>query len=120
MYLRQPCPVGRVARCLSLLLHQSLSLWPGSACTGQVKGASSPALIDGVQGAHEARPALQLFTAWVQAQLLGICRLQIHQHDAGLGMVVAGLVEVPLDGARQFGQVRAVAGEDGQFALRRQ
>lgn len=48
-----------------------------------------------------------------KANLLGAVVRQVHKHHAGHGVVVAGAVEAPHDGARHFGEVGAVAAGGG-------
>lgn len=67
------------------------------------------ALVDAVQGLHQAGSCFGFFAAQLQTELFAGVGLQVHQHHAGLGVFVAGAVDVPDDGARHFGEVRAVA-----------
>jgi len=79
------------------------------ARAGQVKRSSSPFAVDVVQRLHEPGAGFGLFGAQLDAQLFGVGALQVHHHDASLGVSVAGAVDVPHDGAGQFCEVRAVA-----------
>lgn len=72
------------------------------------------ALVDAVQGLHQAGARFGLFGAQLQAQLFSAGSLQVHQHHARFGVFVAGLVDVPHDGAREFGEVSGVAAGVGQ------
>ena len=77
--------------------------------------ATAVSLVDAVQGLHQAGAAgvclvvLGVSDVQVQAQLFGVGALQVHQHHAGFGVLVAGLVEVAHDGAGDFAQVGGVA-----------
>lgn len=84
-------------------------MFPCRARAGQVQGAAAVSLVDAVQGLHQAGSCFGFFVAQLEAQLFGGVGLQVHQHHAGLGVFVAGLVEVAHDGARHFGEVRTVA-----------
>ena len=74
-----------------------------------MQGAAAVALVDAVQGLHQAGSCFGFFVAELQAQLFAGVGLQVHQHHASLGVFVAWAVDVPDDGASHFGEVRAVA-----------
>lgn len=76
-----------------------------------MQGAASPFAVDAVQRLHEPGTCFRFFAAQLQAQLFDVGALQVHQHDAGLGIFMARPIDVPDDCAGQFGQVRAVAAE---------
>ena len=80
-----------------------------------MQAAAAVALVDGVHGQHQRglarrqQPGLQ-----GQQALLQTHRAQVHEHHAGFGVSVSGLVEVAHQGAGRFAQDRAVVGRHGQ------
>lgn len=74
-----------------------------------MQGTASPFAVDAVKRLHEPCACFGLFDSQLQAQLHGVGALEVHQHDASLGVFVPGSVDVPHDGTRQFCEVRAIA-----------
>ena len=81
----------------------------GSSRAGQVQGAASLFAINAVQRLHQAGVGFGFFTAQFQDKLFGVGAMQVHQLHAGLAVFIAGLVNVPHDGAGQFCEACAVA-----------
>ena len=79
-----------------------------------MQGAAPESGVDVVQRGHEAGACFGFFVAQAEAQLFGGVALQVHEHHARLGVLVAGTVDVPDDGTGQFGQVAGVAAGGGQ------
>lgn len=92
-------------------------MFSGGARAGQVQGAAPVALVDVVQRLHQPLTGGGVYLFWVQAQikaqLFGAVGLQVHQHHARFGVLVAGAVDVAHDRAGQFNQVGAVAAGGG-------
>ena len=107
---RQPRPIRREPRRQPLLHQPPNREVPNAARADQHQAAASKATVDGIHRLHEAGSVFGHVGGQIQRELLTGDGLQVHQHHAGFGVLVAGAVDVFQVGAGRLGDVGDVTG----------